>query len=327
MSHLYKQKAVFWLAYSIDGKLHRISLKTKDKATARYLQAKKDQDLSEHRYQVIDAPVGAALDEFDKASCHHKTKRTHREDLSRIRAFLAWAGIGKVSGITEKALEDYFSHKMSQGSKPGTVNRIMASLRTFLNFAVRRNLLRNNPVACIKKYRPPVNPPRFLTKDEIAKVMKAAKRTSLYPAVSCAIYTGMRRGELFSLEWTDVDLGKREITVSNKEGFTTKSRRFRVIPIHPTLCGILAKYRKPAGRCFDQVNQRRIFARIMRQAKLGDDVGWHSLRHTFASQLVMAGVDIVTVSKLLGHSAIATTMIYSHLTRDHVRTAVSRLDF
>ncbi len=327
MSHLYKQKAVFWLAWSVHGKLYRKSLKTKDKATARYLQAKHDQDTTEGKAPILNADINAVLEEYRIAFEHHKTRRTHAEDIARIKHFITWAKVYKISDIRETNLQDYFNYRINEHKlAPNTVNRIMASLKTFLNFAVRRRYLAENPVRSIKRYRLPVNPPRFLTKDEIREVLKGAKKTDLYPCIATAIYAGMRKSELFNLDWQDIDFSKNIITVQNKEGFTTKSRKFRVIPLHPALKAILISYKHDKGPCFDHTNQRRIFRRIMQQTKL-KDVGWHTMRHTFASQLVMAGVDIVTVSKLLGHSNIGTTMIYAHLTKDHEQGAIRRLDF
>jgi site-specific recombinase XerD len=332
MSHLYPRGKIFWLAYHRGGRLYRESLKTKDRTTAKYLQAKHDQGSAEGRAPILNAEILSVLEEYRIAYEHHKTHRTHIEDQARIKHFITWSKIHKISDVREKTLQDYFNYRINTDTKdyqklgPNTINRIMASIKTFLNFAVRRHYLPENPIRSIKRYRLPVNPPRFLNKDEITEVLKKAKKTDLYPCVATATYTGMRRAELFSLEWLDIDFEKDVITVSNKEGFTTKSKRFRSIPLHPTLKSILGPYRLKEGRCFDQTNQRRTFRRIMRQAKL-KDIGWHSLRHTFASQLVMAGVDIVTVSKLLGHSNIATTMIYSHLTGDHIRGAIGKLRF
>jgi len=203
----------------------------------------------------------------------------------------------------------------------------MASLKTFLNFAVRRRYIFENPIRGIKHYRLPHNPPRFLTDDEVKRILKAAAKSDLGPLVATAIYTGMRKSELFNLEWTDLDFPVGTITVRNKEGFTTKSKRFRIIPIHPALKWILWPLRAKEGLCFDATNNRRVFRRIVRKSKIQGDIGLHTLRHTFASHLIMNGVDIVTVSKLLGHSSISTTMIYSHLTGDHIKTAVEKLRF
>lgn len=324
MSHLYRQKSTYWLAYYRSGTLYRRSLKTKDKATARYLQSKHDQGTAEGRAPILNAEISKALEEY-KISCeHHKTKRTHTEDLARISGYIDWSKIQKVNEISESSLQDYFNKRINEDKLAfNTVNRIMASLKTFLNFTVRRHYIAENPIKAIKHYRLPENHPRFLNKEEIIKVLKEAKKTDLYTAIATALYTGMRRAEIFNLEWKDIDFDRGVIIVNNKSGFTTKSKKSRTIPLHPTLCSIL----KPSsGRCFDYTNQRRVFNRIMRKTKL-KDIGWHSLRHTFASQLVMAGVDIVTVSKLLGHSSIATTMIYAHLTKDHEKAAIKKLSF
>jgi site-specific recombinase XerD len=98
-----------------------------------------------------------------------------------------------------------------------------------------------------------------------------------------------------------------------------------VIPLHRDLKKILNLIRS-SGKCFNYQNKRRIFKRIRKKINLSE-IGWHSFRHTFASHLIMSGVDIVTVSKLLGHSSINTTMIYSHLTEGHVKEAIQKIRF
>lgn len=328
MSHRYKRGDIYWLAYHRHGKLYRQSLKTTDLTTAKYLQARKDKELSEGMVPALGALATTLLDEYCAAFEHHKTRRTHVEDRARIKHFLDWAKVIKVSDITEKRLQDYFNHRIDDNNLAhNTVNRIMASLRAFLNFAVRRKHIFDNPVRGIKRFKLPHNPPRFLTKDEISRVLKEAHKTDLGALVATAIYTGMRKSELFNLEWQDIDFAAGTITVRNKEGFTTKSKRFRTIPIHPALRRVLWPLRAKEGRCFDITNNRRIFRRIVRKSKVQGDIGLHNLRHTFASHLIMRGVDIVTVSKLLGHGSIATTMIYAHLTQAHEENAVARLKF
>lgn len=326
MSHLYKQKKVFWLAYYRRGKLFRESLKTKHHPTAKYLQSKKDQELVEGKYTSLDTLTISLLDEYDETTKHRKTKATHYRDIQNIKRYLAWSKIQKVKDISEKSLQDYFNHLITDKKALATVNRNMASIKTFLRFAIQRKHIFENPTVNIKPYRSLVNPPRCLTKDEIQLILKHAKKTDLYPAVVTAAYTGMRKSELFQLEWSDIDLLQNTVTIRNKEGFTTKSKKFRVIPLHPTLKALLGRLKRKTGPCFDTVNQRRVFGRIVRQAKL-KDVGWHTLRHSFASNLVINNVDIVTISKLLGHSNIATTQIYLHVKPDHLQEAVQKLRY
>lgn len=326
MSHRYKRGDIYWLAYHRRGKLYRESLKTKDLTTAKYLQAKKDQELSDTKYLTFDTPVIAVLEEY-KASCaHSNVQATLCRDEARIRKFLEGSGVKKINDITDKIIQNYFNDEFARGIAPITVNRILATLKAWLNFAVRRRYIQENPAKGIKRYRLPENPPRFLTHDEVKKVLKIAKKEDIYHAVAAAIYTGMRKSELFTLEWPDVDFARDTITVRNKADFITKSKRFRVIPLHPALKPILARIQRKQGRCFDTINHRRAFGRIVRKSKL-KPFGWHDLRHTFASHLAMRGVDLVTISKLLGHSDIKTTMIYSHLTGDHIKTSLGRLNF
>lgn len=328
MSHLYKRNGIYWLASSYRGRLRRESLKTKDRSTARYLQNKKDREVSEGKVPALNTSIKTLVSEYTAAFEHHKTHRTHVEDLARINHFIDWSNVQVVSDITEKKLQDYFNHRINDNSLAlNTVNRIMASLRAFLNFAIRRRYIFENPVRAIKRYKLPNNPPRFLTDKETRKILQKARRTDLCAIVTTAIYTGARKSELFNLEWPDVDFPAGTITIRNKAAFTTKSKRFRTIPIHPALKRALRPVRAKDGRCFDTTNHRRIFRRIIRASKLSGDIGWHTLRHTFASHLIMRGVDIVTVSKLLGHSSLTTTMIYAHLTRAHEKNAVARLRF
>ena len=98
--------------------------------------------------------------------------------------------------------------------------------------------------------------------------------------------------------------------------------------MHKDLKKILLSSKNGSENCFDVTNWRRILKRILQEAKLdGQGVAWHTFRHTFASHLVMNGTPLATVSELLGHSSISTTMIYSHLSADHVKDAIRKLEF
>jgi len=139
--------------------------------------------------------------------------------------------------------------------------------------------------------------------------------------IATAIYTGLRLSELLYLEWNDFDFGKEILTVKNKHehDYKTKSKKFRIIPLNRKLIAILQPYRKEKGWCFTTSKgeryiqrPRKVFDIILEKAGL-DDIGWHGLRHTFASQLIQAGTSIYKVSRWLGHSSVNTTMIYAHL--------------
>jgi len=340
MSHLYRRppkKGMFWYAGYKNGKLIRKSLRTKDHATAKYLQAKLDQEVMEGKYQVIKTnyPCAILLSDYVRAQEHHRGRRVNENCRSRIERFFSWANIRIVHQITAGKLQDYLNHRINTDKVSlYEANNMIANVKSFLNWCITTGQLVNDPLKSVKKYRLPEQDVRFLSQEEITTILAASGKSALYcdgdpalyPAIATAIYTGMRKSELFTLRWEDIDFKRDEVKVRNKPGFTTKSKRNRIIPLHSKLHAMLLSLRQKEGRCFDTGNHRRIFGRIIEEAKLSG-IGWHTFRHTFASQAIMAGVPLVTVSKWLGHADIKTTMIYSHLSRDHEKEEIKKLTF
>jgi integrase len=205
--------------------------------------------------------------------------------------------------------------------------------------------VRKNPVAEVAKYKEPEGRIRFLSDEEEADLRKSIRE--LHPSreaeFDLALNTGMRRGEQFRLAWENVNLKRKVITVHGKTGR-------RHIPLNSAALAALAHLRKrndggaasvtaahgprpatdanhvnPEYRYGDgQKDWRRWFEDCIDDACI-ENFRWHDLRHTFASRLVMAGVDLPTVQRLMGHKTIAMTMRYAHLAEGHVTAAVERL--
>ena len=147
----------------------------------------------------------------------------------------------------------------------------------------------------------------------------------------------MRKSELENLEWSDVDFNRCKIKIAVKDDWTPKTNE-REIPINDGLLQALKKQRSKANGSryvFPDEDGNRIyknrllkrFKTLAKRLNFGEVDTIHALRHTFASHLVMKGVDLATVKQLMGHFDIDTTMIYSHLTEKHVNEAVDRLSF
>ena len=141
----------------------------------------------------------------------------------------------------------------------------------------------------------------------------------------------MRKGEILSLRWDNLDLKHGFILLNQDQ---TKNSERREIPINNTLKGILQGltrrldipyvfYDSITGKPFQDV--KRSFKTALRRAGIGD-FRFHDMRHTFASHLVMAGVDLVTVKELLGHKTLTMTLRYAHLAPSHKVKAVDVLD-
>ena len=146
----------------------------------------------------------------------------------------------------------------------------------------------------------------------------------LTPVVLLAMNTGMRRGELLSLEWADIDLGAKIITVQARKA---KSGKQRHIPQNAEALGVVTKWRQQSegvGQVFKPQDVKKGWDALLTTAKI-TGFRFQDLRHHFASKLVMAGVDLNTVRELLGHSDITMTLRYAHLGPEHLAAAVEKL--
>lgn len=157
----------------------------------------------------------------------------------------------------------------------------------------------------------------------------------LHPLILVALHTGLRRGELLALRWADIDLTHARLTV---RGTTAKSGRTRYVPLNVDAVQVLRNWR--AGRTPDQhaptavvfagpdgapmFSLKTSWTKVAKAAKL-KGVRFHDLRHTFASKLVQAGVDLNTVRALLGHADLKMTLRYAHLAPNNLAAAVAKL--
>ena len=154
----------------------------------------------------------------------------------------------------------------------------------------------------------------------------------LKPMVLLSINTGIRKGELFSLSWKNVDFDLKQITI---EGTNAKSRKLRYVPLNSEALQTLINWKAQAtcnteyvfinqfGRRFADI--KTAWKRLLQDADI-HDFRWHDLRHHFASRLAMAGVDLNTIRELLGHSSYSMTLRYAHLSQGHKAKAVSHLN-
>ena len=247
------------------------------------------------------------------------------------------------------------------GLSPASANRNLVRLKGLLSRAVDWGILDDHPLTKVRRLKVDQRSRvRFLSVDEEKRLRAAldarqetirAERDSankwrserqkdlmpdlrkiefadhLKPLTLLSLNTGMRQGEVFNLDWRDVDLANKVLTV---EGDTSKSGQTRHIPLNKEALAVLTNWRKAgerqgyvfpgqSGARLDNV--KKSWAGVLKLAKI-TAFRWHDLRHTFASKLVMAGVPLNTVRELLGHSDIKMTLRYAHLAPDSKAAAV-----
>jgi site-specific recombinase XerD len=242
--------------------------------------------------------------------------RSWKTDKQRAAEIIFEFGELQPTDVTPARIEVFLAKVKTRASGP-TSNRHRSLLSSIFAFGRRRGLVAANPLSSVPRFREHENRSRFLEADE-----EGALRTAVgprEPEVVLAMYTGIRRGEQYSLKWESVSLNAGILTVNGKTGQ-------RTVPINPEArSAILCLHRASRGSSFVcPGTQRHWFEAAVRRAGLGD-FRWHDLRHTFASRLVMEGVDIRSVQKLLGHRSIVTTQRYAHVSDEHLRLAVEKL--
>lgn len=318
MASIYKRGRIFWVIYYQCGRKIQKSLKTTDKTIAKFKKNEIENRLSAGDLALSNQKVLAedALKFYAEDSKHRKGARTIKEDENRLKAFFKWSGIAWLGQITEEDLSRYMKARLDNNEiNKTTANHTIKTVKAFVNFAIRMGFMASDPLKTARRFKIERTPPPCLSKREIKAILKACRGTRIYPMVMTAVYTGMRYGELQNLKWEDINLANNTLIVQR-----SKAGNFRVIPIHRDLRPVM----KPENLPFPQIRGYNAI-RLLRRITGSPDIGWHDFRHSFASHLVMNGVDIVTVGKLLGHSKIETTMVYSHMSNEHVNRSIAKL--
>ena len=244
---------------------------------------------------------------------------------------------GRVSlpQITAQHVEQYKAHMTGKITNK-TINNHLSVLKKCLGAAYEWLSLAGTPPKITWLKCPPTKMD-YLTQEE-SELLLANAEGVIYEMLLTALHTGMRQGELKGLQWGSVDWENQIITVRHsrndytKELDSPKSYRERHIPMTYGLYQTLIKRRKEIGyvfldadkHAFDEQRLRLRLARIYKKAGLRK-IGWHTLRHTFASHLVMSGASLAEVQKLMGHSTITMTMRYAHLAPSALRSAIDLL--
>ena len=238
---------------------------------------------------------------------------------------------------TRKALFDKETPRGGAMSQ-STANRSMASLSHVCSWAIKElQWMEHNPVFKIQSFKEPDGVIRFLSDEERAALLEAAKGKSpdLHAIIILALSSGARRNELLGLRWPDVDLKAGLLTFPK-----TKNGTVRRVPVTGAALAALRdmaaarKLLNPTGLVFPGKTRatqdkplaiENIFQAALKDAGI-ENFRFHDLRHSAASYLVMAGVPLLTVAEILGHRDLKMTARYSHLSRAHVADAVGKLD-
>jgi integrase len=346
---IYRRGNVYWIRYAgLDGRIVRESSSSDKFRDAEALRIQRKQAIKEGKQPEIKRIANHTFNEL--AEQYKKWAEKQRCFTSKnylIDQLKEIFGNLPLRRFNTMLLEQFQSERLQKGkerevkagykpipikgNKPATVNRFMATLSHMFTKAVEWEMVEEETLKRIRKVKflPENNKRlRFLSKEECQALISVCD-AHLKPIVITALNTGMRKGEILSLKWDNVDLRHGFILLD-----ITKNGERREIPINDTLRSTLQDitrrldipyvfYDPVTGNHYQDV--KRSFHTALRIAKIRD-FHFHDLRHTFSSHLVMSGVDLTTVKELLGHKTLTMTLRYSHLAPSHKVKAVDVLD-
>lgn len=253
---------------------------------------------------------------------NNKPTEQRSKDVTFRIHLLPWFGSYRLSEITNIEIEQYKSAKQKSGLSAKTINNHLCALMKCLRCANDWGLLVSLPKMSL--LRVPPQPFDFLTPIESAKLLRGSEEPQWREMILVALRTGMRLGELIGLDWSAVDFRRRIITVRQSIVYgkvsSPKSNRIRHIPMANEVLEILWLRREEQGLVFPRPDGQPLAYNttdlaIKRHCKRAGlrPIGWHVLRHTFASQLATEGVSMRIIQEFLGHSTIQMTGRYAHL--------------
>lgn len=263
----------------------------------------------------------------------HNSLANYRHDLDKLRDF-AREALRPVEKLSKGDLSECFKLLSQEGLSTRSVARTISSVRGFYKFLLRDGFIREDPMANVSAPQTEKHLPRFLTEEEIGRLLDAPDVDAATGVRDRAMLellyaTGLRVSELTGLVTGDLNLERGLLSCRGK------GSKQRLIPIGKSALDWLDRYARVRQKLLHKSSAKQFFVRdgggaLTRQQfweilrhytlKLGlENVSPHTLRHSFATHLMQRGADSRSVQALLGHSDLATTQIYTHLSREHLR--------
>ena len=335
---IFKRGDFYWIRFAgVDGETVKESSKSKKKADAEKLLIRRKNDILERR-----TPDKVILPEmmFEEFSKKYEEHTAHQKGIVQkkrvIKQLNLYFGRYKLTDINMQIVEQYASRRRTVNKNAeSTINRHLATIKNMFTKAQDWGYIssgQNEIVHKVKMAKEQNVRLRFLSRDEIPVFLTACeKQEHLFDIVQYGLNTGCRQSEILGLTWENVDLVHGFITLN-----ITKPSERRDIPINDTLKPILQKRKddnkkKNIPYVFYDYRTNTRFGEIKRSFHTAcaraeiKNFRFHDMRHTFASHLVMSGVDLMTVKDLLGHKTLTMTLRYAHLAPNHKLSAINVL--
>jgi integrase len=333
-----KDSQVWWMSYKANGKRLRESTGTANKKLAEKIFAKMLVDIQEGRWfenQAKKKTLKEMIERYEKEYTESKGYYQKKRDKSVFKALYSFLGENCTLEDVENKIGGYEMFRKTT-VKPATILKELGLLRRMFNIARKQWKWKiSNPVSEIELPKVSNCRVRFLDQYERERLFNALAQIEekwMKPFVTLAIETGLRLANISNLQWSEVNLFTKLITISAEK---MKNRDNLGIPLTDVAYSTLRELQKVQsisnyvfhdnGEKLYYVKVQRAFKKVLTLAKI-DNFHFHDLRHTFASKCVQAGIDLYAVQKLLGHKDGRMTQRYAHLSSGYLREAVAKLN-
>jgi integrase len=339
---IFKRGNKYWVGFRFNHERHRYPSPDNTLAGAKVYEASLRGKLArgEPIVSQADKPVEMiTFKEFAKTwlevyvkNNNRLSEQQHKEGCLRLY-LIPYFGEYPLDRIGNLDVENFKAKMMKTKLSEDSINHFLSTLSTCLKTAVEWDIIKSIPR--IKRLRVTPNKFDYLSEEEAEQILAQADG-QIKEMIFFCLKTGVRFGELIALDWNDIDFQEKQITVRRSivRGImgSTKSNKIRYIPLISSVSDMLIKRVKSHGFVFTRhkthFTQHYSCKKLYQAARKAGlrKIGWHKLRHTFASHLAQNGVAIQAIKELLGHSDITTTMRYAHLSPSALRSAMNVLE-
>ena len=318
----------YYVVFQEAGRSRKKALKTKEHRIAVSLFNAFRQDLIRKKIAPIGGRLKVTISAFrDEFLAHIETDLAPSTyecyETALDKAIASWGDM-PLGHITTRHIDKYTQGLSRSGLKAPTVNKNRRHLKGALNKAYGWDYLKA-PV----KFPGPIKEEervRFLSKQELGKILSKISDPEFYDVVLLAAYTGLRPGEILRLTWDDVDNPEGFMRISPKQ----KNRKESWIPINDATRTILKRCRARQDERLFRFRTRQTISKTFKKATRSAGIPgarFHDLRHTFGSHLAMEGENEVTIKELMRHKSLASTMVYTRVSPDHLAAASAKINY
>lgn len=336
-SQAIKGGKVWWMRFTYKGRQIQRSTEATQKKLAEKIHAKVLTEVTEgkwfERLPGSEKTFTELMEKYMREySAINKAPSTHNRDKSTIKHLIRYFGDHILDEIYPKDVSAYKNARTIEGAAPKTVNKELILMGHAFNLAMKEwEWIRVNPVSMVSKLKVRNLKERWLTYDEEERLLNVSPAW-LKEIIVFAVNTGLRQGEILKLTWDRVDLKRRTLTIleqknGDRDTLPLNEHVITVLTTRKNIRSIKSDhvFFSKAGTPLDARNLLRGYYKARKEAGL-EDVRFHDLRHTFATRLVQAGVDIYKVQKLMRHKTPIMTQRYAHHYPESLRDGVEVLD-